>query len=164
MKNLAMRVRLPERQKGMALPVQIVANRFLEIARLEGKTIDPMKLQKLVYLAHAWNLAFTGQPLIQEQFEAWKFGPVCPPLYRLYKQFGSGPIPAPVNGQSALEHTFEHIIREAWRVYGERTGMNLSDLTHESGSAWSQVFSSRLFNVVIPNDFIQNEFTRRRTA
>ena len=123
-----------------------------------------MKLQKLVYLAHGWNLAFTGQPLIQEQFEAWKFGPVCPPLYRSYKQYGSGPIPALVNGQGALDHGSEYIVKEAWRVYGARTGMNLSDLTHEPGSAWSQVFSSKLFNVTIPNDFTQNEFTRRRAA
>lgn len=148
----------------MALPVLTVANRFLELARAEGKTIDPLKLQKLVYLAHGWELAFTGQPLVAEQFEAWRYGPVCPPLYRAYKQFGASPIPAPSTNMGPLDDNSEHWIKEAWRVYGDRTGMNLSDMTHEAGSAWSQVFSNHFFNSAIPNDFIQNEFTRRRAG
>ena len=59
-----------------------VANSFLDIAEAGNvNDISPMKLQKLVYYAHAWHLAFLGQPLIREEVQAWKFGPVIPDVY-----------------------------------------------------------------------------------
>lgn len=76
----------------MIYSVLRIAQRFLEIAKSSGKTIDPLKLQKLVYLAHGWNLAFTGQPLVEESFQAWKYGPVSPKLYDKYKKYGGNPI------------------------------------------------------------------------
>ena len=35
------------------------------------------KLQKLCYYSQAWSLAWTETPLFEEDFEAWKNGPVC---------------------------------------------------------------------------------------
>ncbi len=41
-----------------------------------GFSLNPVKLQRLIYVAYAWYLAFNqGQRLFTEQFEAWKFGP-----------------------------------------------------------------------------------------
>ena len=53
-----------------------------------------MKVLKLVYMAHGFNLAITDDPLINDRVEAWKFGPVIRPLYGKLKQFGSGAIPS----------------------------------------------------------------------
>jgi len=36
----------------MAYKTDAVANYFLELANIEGAAISPMKLQKLLYLAH----------------------------------------------------------------------------------------------------------------
>lgn len=44
-----------------------VANWFLAKAEAEGKTLDPMKLQKLIYFAHGWALFLTDVPLISER-------------------------------------------------------------------------------------------------
>jgi hypothetical protein len=57
-----------------------VANAFLDIQELDGGNfppIDQMKLQKLVYYAYAWWLAYTGQQLFPEDVEAWPWGPVA---------------------------------------------------------------------------------------
>jgi uncharacterized phage-associated protein len=148
----------------MAYPVNAIANRLLSLAKAEGKTIDPLKLQKLTYLAHGWHMAFYMEPLVQEGFEAWRYGPVCQPLYREFKKFGGNPIteqaPAP---QVTLAPDAEHILREVWRVYGCRTGLDLSSLTHEPGSAWRATYDGSLWsNPSIPNDLIQMEFDRRR--
>lgn len=35
------------------------------------------KLQKLCYYAQAWHLAWTGNPIFAEDFQAWSNGPVC---------------------------------------------------------------------------------------
>ena len=43
------------------------------------------KLQKLCYYSQAWSLAWTSEPLFQEDFEAWSNGPVCPELFNLHR-------------------------------------------------------------------------------
>jgi uncharacterized phage-associated protein len=40
------------------------------------------KLQKLVYYAQAWSLAWTGATLFETEFQAWKNGPVSPELWQ----------------------------------------------------------------------------------
>ena len=47
--------------------------------------ISTWKLQKLCYYAQAWSLAWTGSPLFNEDFEAWRNGPVCPELFHRHK-------------------------------------------------------------------------------
>lgn len=40
-----------------------------------------LKLQKLLYYCDAYSLAYFGNPLIEDNFEAWVHGPVCRRLY-----------------------------------------------------------------------------------
>lgn len=40
-----------------------------------------LKLQKLVFYCDAYSLAYFGEPLITDEFEAWVHGPVCRKLY-----------------------------------------------------------------------------------
>src|SRR5258708_6687363 len=72
-----------------------VANWFVEKANQGGKPVTLMKLLKLVYFAHGWHLALTKKPLIKEEIEAWKFGPVAPDVYHVFKTNGAGPIKSP---------------------------------------------------------------------
>jgi len=43
------------------------------------------KLQKLCYYSQAWTLAWGGEQLFDEDFQAWSNGPVCPDLYRQHQ-------------------------------------------------------------------------------
>lgn len=43
------------------------------------------KLQKLCYYSQAWELAWTSQPLFEEDFQAWRNGPVCRELFDVHK-------------------------------------------------------------------------------
>jgi uncharacterized phage-associated protein len=69
-----------------------IANEFLKRAQDEGKALTHLHVQKLVYIAHGFNLALYGEPLIDEQFQAWEFGPIAPDLYRALRHYGSGPV------------------------------------------------------------------------
>jgi uncharacterized phage-associated protein len=50
-----------------------VAKWFVDKAAKEGKTLTPLQLMKLVYIAHGWMLGTYGRPLIKDRIEAWKY-------------------------------------------------------------------------------------------
>ena len=50
----------------------------------QGK-MSTWKLQKLCYYSQAWQLAWTGEALFDEDFEAWANGPVCPVLFHEHR-------------------------------------------------------------------------------
>ena len=54
----------------------------------KGDKVSHKKLQKLLYYIEAWNMVHLGNPLIDEEFEAWVHGPVLPSLYKKLKTFG----------------------------------------------------------------------------
>lgn len=76
----------------MAYSAASIANWLLGNAKKECAQLSPMKVQKLVYFCHAWNLAIFGEPLIKESVQAWRHGPVIQSLYREFKDFGNRPI------------------------------------------------------------------------
>lgn len=58
-----------------------------------AQTPDPYgltnrELQKLLYLAQGFHLAKFGEPLFQEDFQAWKHGPVNSGIFHRYKHLG----------------------------------------------------------------------------
>ncbi|NJK69536.1 MAG: DUF4065 domain-containing protein [Microcoleus sp. SU_5_3] len=70
-----------------------LADYFIWFANDVGSYLSNHKLQKLLYYAQAWYLAFEGIPLFDEDFEAWVHGPTIPALFYEYKeQFGFKPI------------------------------------------------------------------------
>ena len=119
-----------------------------------------MKVQKLVYFAHGWYLAFTGHPLINEPVEAWRFGPVIPSLYHALKPYGSQEVDEPVaeldptvkdpyiwslreasidEGPDPAENNLaKQIVKRVWEVYGNFSAVQLSNLTHVEDDPWSK--------------------------
>jgi uncharacterized phage-associated protein len=136
-----------------------VANCFLMIAD-DRKVTDmtPIKLLKLVYFSYAWYLATYEEPLFEEKIEAWKYGPVIPSLYHEFKRFGphsiTGLAVEPHNEQyitnvyapivSEKDDKAYHIIDHVWNAYGNKTGFELVDITHEDSSAWKRVYKPGL--------------------
>lgn len=139
-----------------------VARYFLYLSAMENRALTPMQLQKLVYIAHGWQLGLYGRPLVNEPVEAWQYGPVIRSLYQEYKRYGSRPIdqevPIKPEGFDAAE---ENTIEQVWRGYGSRTGVSLSALTHEPGSPWSITVEKLGLNNEISNDIIEDHYKRR---
>jgi uncharacterized phage-associated protein len=157
-----------------------VANWFID--NLEGVT--PLKLQKLIYYAHGWNLALRDEPLIDELVEAWEYGPVVPRVYHEFKEYGNRVIltrgteidllpdsTIPI-GQRAIfitplmpqsDSRALQLVRKIVDVYGKYTGGQLSTMTHQPGTPWFEIHQEfpNLKNVDIPNRKIKDYFRAR---
>ena len=53
-----------------------VANAFIQLGLDNSRPITPMAAMKMTFLAHAWHLGHTGQPLIHQEVVDWVYGPV----------------------------------------------------------------------------------------
>jgi len=156
-----------------------VANAFLDIAESEGARIAPMKLQKLIYLAHGWSLGLAGRVLISDPVQAWTYGPVIESIYHEFKAFGSGFINVKATELNLNEKTFEFtsltpqidegdddvnsLIAKVWKVYGKYTGLQLSNITHQSDTPWSDCYTGAR-NVSIDNKVIKEHYAKLITA
>lgn len=96
-----------------------------------------MKLQKIVFYSHAYHLVHNGSPLIDERIEAWANGPVVPALFDKHRH--SFVVPsghfAEFAGKKPLGSSEVTAIRAALEAFRNKTGAELSDLTH-SEAPW----------------------------
>lgn len=115
--------------------VNNIADWFLSrVDRDKGDTISPLKLQKLVYYAQAWNLALFGEPLFIEPVQAWASGPV---VYSLYTRFSSTrkysaiDLEACIIDPPVFDERTEDLLNDILEVYGEHSASYLEQLTHK---------------------------------
>lgn len=150
----------------MAYDAMVIANYFLDLAARDRVALGPMKLQKIVYLAHGWSLVLRGKPLIKQNVEAWRYGPVVPALYREFKEFGASPIrrKAKTDNAVGLDDDTKKLLDAVWERYKYLSGPQLSALTHESGSAWALTIrdAGPFGTSIIPDELIIDEFQRRK--
>lgn len=145
---------------------RVVANRFLELARAdEERSLTPMQVLKLVYIAHGWNLALHDSPLIDQAVEAWQYGPVIPDLYRAMRGTGSGAVRGPLPaayGANAEDLTASemHLVDQIYNLYGRMNGIALSRITHAKNTPWRQVYKPDQHGVEIPTDLIAEHYQR----
>lgn len=119
----------------MAYPVDEIANYFIwrENENEEfGENITNLKLQKLVYYAQGFHLAWYGEPLFPDSIEAWAHGPVVPPLYFKYQKYGAKPLTTPEGfDPAAINNETRRLLDEVYQVYGQYSAWGLRNLTHE---------------------------------
>jgi len=148
-----------------------VARFFIESGARDGQAVTPMKLMKLVYIAHCWSLALLDKPLISEPIRAWKYGPVIESLYHGFKRFGNSPIPL-AEAESLPELDCDEntlmLLEKVWEKYGGLSGIHLSSLTHLPGSPWYKVWEEdggkNMRYAIIPDDKIKGFYTEKIAA
>lgn len=122
--------------------VASIANEFLKLASEEGQSLSPMKLIKLVYVAHGWSLGLRGRRLVDRAPEAWPYGPVFSDLYKSTKRYGRGAVTAPIgDDEIPLDDTSTRsFVKSVWNAYKKMDAFTLSDITHMPGTPWYEVF------------------------
>lgn len=130
-----------------------VANEFIVMAGPGG--VSHMKLQKLVYCAYGWWLAYHDEPFISEQPQVWQHGPVFKSLYFMLNQFGWRSITTvqndnPFSAAPRVDDADAEVcamISWVWERYKMRSAEYLSDLTHQPGSPWHETAREHGFRV-----------------
>ncbi len=110
-----------------------VAKFFIVKAYEDGREeqITNMKVQKLLYYAQSLHLALFDEPLFGDEIQAWRYGPVCPPVYRFYSEFEAEQLPIP-NQYSFAQIDGDRIdlLEEVWDYFGQHHAYYLSGMTH----------------------------------
>jgi len=113
------------------MPAHDVAKYFVSLVDEDaGDSISNLKVQKLLYYAQGFHLAFYGKPLFSEAIKAWAHGPVVPQVYHLYKEFGYQPIPVERVSLDASSAEVRELLDQVWSVYGQFTATKLESMTH----------------------------------
>ena len=124
---------------------------------MQGLTVSPLKLQKILYYEQAWHMVGFGRQnqLFDTAPQAWVNGPVYPEVYRIYKDMVPGMCDhlkmehfvnegePPVAKEKALlekmglEKEEIELSERVIILYGSRTQNQLILLTH-SEKPWSE--------------------------
>ena len=101
---------------------------FIEYKRVTEEIIDEMKLQKLLYFSQRETFAILNQPLFNEVFEGWKYGPVSREVRTVFTEDG-------INAQTEdIKSESKYIINNIIQEYGALASWKLSALTHKETS------------------------------
>jgi uncharacterized phage-associated protein len=144
-----------------------IANEFLKSS---GGSVSQMKLQKLVFFAHGWNLAINRSPLVDGRIEAWDGGPVFRAIWNHFRDFGlnyKGSLMGDESGQpicANLSQSERGVVEHVWKRYGGYTGLELSNMTHEPGTPWSNAYFGRGRNSVLSQSDIHSHFVELALA
>lgn len=137
----------------MTYDARAVANALLDLAAENGASLTHMAVHKIIYYAHGWYLAKYGEPLVKQEFEAWKDGPVLRSVWESLRDSGSKPVTQRAERFDPVKQTREIVrpeIAEDVRrflsnvlgAYGHLHAFELSEMTHAPGGPWDRVWNS----------------------
>jgi uncharacterized phage-associated protein len=90
-----------------------------------------MKVQKLLYYAQSLHLALYNEPLFENEIQAWRYGPVCPPAYHYYSEFEANQLPVPAHSEiTSIPEQKKQLLEEVWDYFGIHHPYVLSSMTH----------------------------------
>lgn len=127
-----------------------------------GWKISNLQLQKILYMADMNYIGQSNSRLIDEDFEAWDYGPVLPSLYHKCKAFGSKAIPNIFWGAKDISGTSEaKMLDLAWEKLKSATPGQLVETTHAPDGAWVRLYGRAIRNAKISASDMIDEFNRR---
>lgn len=123
-----------------------VANTILVRAEKDHFDINPMKLQKLLYILYKTYLKQTETRLFEDRFEVWKTGPVIKTIQEAFSRYGSNHITAVFLAKPGSYNTvkfghnsdFDIIFEGVWKKHKRHSGAYLSKLSCREGTAWAK--------------------------
>ena len=69
-----------------------VADHILILAKNREIRLDPLQLNKLLYITQCFSLGISGKPAFGDKIEAWKYGPVIKSIYKKFECHGNSKI------------------------------------------------------------------------
>ena len=121
-----------------------VARYILTKCNKDGQPISNLQLQKMLYYIQYEFLTNYRKPLFDDDFEAWKFGPVIPVVYYEYSHMGAFRIGADYDDYDKILNNMSQEEKKMLdQIIVDKRDINawrLVDNTHKIGKAWDMVF------------------------
>ena len=116
---------------------------ILTKCKREDHLIDAMQLQGILYYAQCEFMKNYGEPLFDDDFEAWKFGPAISAVYYEYSHMGAFKIGADYKDyDKILNNMDEYEIATLNDVIDSKREIQALDLMHELSKPWKKVFNN----------------------
>lgn len=115
-----------------------------------------LKLQKLLYYCQAYALGLYGEPLFDDNIEAWKNGLVVRSVYKEYSKYGRSCIPHVDSREFNLDERTKNVAGLVTQDKGRYAAWALRDLTHDE-EPW-QVAYAHGQNTFISREAMQRYF------
>lgn len=136
-----------------------VADYLIEKAIADNKPITNMSVLKMIFFAQGFGFPDLGRRLIKDDFYAWDWGPVEVNTYKKFRKYGGNPIAGISHAaDDELSDIKSHpeIVAFLDKIYKliDINPFKLSEVTHKSGSPWSQTEPYRKIDV----DIIRNYY------
>ena len=156
--NKTTRIQLKENKK-MVHDAITIAKYVIQKSNEINHPVSNLQLQKILFYIQQEFLIKYKTPLFNDDFEAWRFGPVIPTVYRKY--CGSAALPLTLYDEedySFIDSDSRQIID---RIIKEKSTMNpwtlVNDL-HRSDKAWAIVYRNGdgLYDI-IPKSLIKEK-------
>lgn len=141
-----------------------VSNNLLKRSFDENLRMSPMKLQKLLYFVAAEFAKKTGTPLLDEDFQAWQYGPVVRSVFDEFRGFRGNSISAYGKDAQGKAYTIDEsrnpqlkaALDRVWAASKLQNAVALSRLTHAPESGWRKAYDSQA-NVIKHEDMVNDE-------
>ncbi|EPB2574095.1 Panacea domain-containing protein [Campylobacter jejuni] len=112
------------------------------ILKRSNKELSNLELQKTLYFTELDYIKKFNEHLIEDEFEAWRYGPVSREVYCEYRNYGANSIDKPEqeNLSSILDKDELDVIDNAIKECNKETYWNLVEKSHKKGGAWEKSF------------------------
>ncbi|AUQ51101.1 putative phage-associated protein [Phaeobacter inhibens] len=124
--------------------------------------LSNLQLQKIIYMADMNFVGKYGERLVNEDFEAWDYGPVLPSLYHKCKAFGAKSVPPVFWGADDISDTREgEMLDLAWERLKSLSPGQLVETTHSDLGAWVRRYAPGAKQIKILSQDMIDEYDRR---
>ena len=146
-------------------PARGIADWLLIWAQSNEAPISNHKLQQLLYYAQGRFLGDTGNPVFEDEIEAWPQGPAVRSVYRAFKKYGTTAIDA--DDQVGDDFTWseysdveEHLVR-VWNFYAPYEEWVLRKMIYHD-PLWKEAFKRDPRCRIISKEKMRECFSGRR--
>lgn len=137
-----------------------LAKYIICISHENKSPISNLQLQKVLYFVNMFYIAKTNNPLIDDDFEAWQFGPVIKEVYNEYSINGSNKIYLEKDENYAkIDKAVDAETKEMIIALSKASVWKLVDYSHRKNGPWDKTFDEKdpYKRDVINYEFIKDE-------
>lgn len=136
-----------------------------------------LQVIKTAYIAHGYSLAVLDKPLVKEDAQAWRYGPVFPSMYFALRDHEQRPIQSleycgtardgPEIGarrkfiSNQIDTKRRDILDATIEMYGQLSGNRLIAITHAKDTPWKKYYKPGSFHTVIPNEATRQYYKKK---